>query len=114
MVVCNSVIEHVAEPALLANEIRRVGSSYFVQTPNARFPVETHSLIPIPFFNQLGVESLKRLLCRLFGADYSYVSSVRYLSEADLRRLFPEAEIIRERVVGMTKSYYVVLAWPRQ
>jgi SAM-dependent methyltransferase len=108
LIVSNSVIEHVANPDRLATEIQRVGQAYFVQTPHAGFPVETHSYVGIPFYRQSRGKRMRQLLCRLFGADYSYVESVRYLSELDLRRIFPGAAIERELVLGLTKSFYVI------
>ena len=42
----NSVIEHVGGPErrrAFANEIRRIGRSYWVQTPSIWFPIEAHN-----------------------------------------------------------------------
>ena len=114
LIVSNSVIEHVAAPGQLAEEILRVGQEYFVQTPHAGFPVETHSYVGIPFYRQIRGERLRRLLSRLFGADYDYVESVRYLGESDLRRMFPGGRIEREKVLVLTKSYYVIGRQARQ
>jgi SAM-dependent methyltransferase len=105
--ICNSVIEHVDDPGALAGEIRRVARSYFLQTPNGRFPLETHSFVAIPFYHLLPSRRLKGLACRLFGGDPAYIGRVRYLSEPALRRLFPEARVAYERVLGLRKSFYV-------
>lgn len=105
--ICNSVIEHVNDPDSLAAEIRRISQSYFLQTPNGDFPVETHSFIGIPLYNFTPWTWLQRLVCRVFGADFEYVSSVHYLSEQRLLSLFPQATIGYERVLGLTKSFYV-------
>ncbi len=105
--ICNSVIEHVADPSALAVEIRRVSRSYFLQTPHGGFPLDFHSFIPIPFYNLIPGAKLRRLTCRLFGAHFEYLSSVRYLSESRLKQLFPEASIAYERVGGLKKSFYV-------
>ncbi len=103
---CNSVIEHVPHPQALAAEIMRTGQSYFVQTPNGRFPFEPHSAIPIPLYRYLP-RALQRLAAKLSGASFEYLASVSYLSVKDLRRLFPSATVERERVLGLTKSFYV-------
>lgn len=105
--ICNSVIEHVAEPEPLAVEIDRVSQSYFLQTPNGEFPLETHSLIAIPFYNFIPFYWLRRLMCRIFGANFDYVSSVQYVSEHKLRHLFPKGTLAYEKVLGLKKSYYV-------
>jgi SAM-dependent methyltransferase len=105
--VCNSVIEHVNDPAALAAEISRVSRNFFIQTPNGRFPLETHSFIAIPFYNLIPGNRLRRLVCTLFGANFEYVNSVRYLSEQRLRMLFPDTRFIYERVLGTKKSFYI-------
>ena len=70
MTVCNSVIDHVADPDALAAEIHRVSQSYFLQTPNGSFPLETHSFIAIPFYNFIPWVWLRRFGCKLFGANF--------------------------------------------
>jgi ubiquinone/menaquinone biosynthesis C-methylase UbiE len=105
--VCNSVIEHVNYPGRLAQEIRRVSSTYFLQTPNGAFPVETHSFVAIPFYHWIPFEWGRKLLCRMFGARVEYINSVHYLSDQQLRDLFPEAVVIYEKSFGLKKSFYV-------
>lgn len=107
LTVCNSVIEHVDSPEGLALEMRRVSRSYFLQTPHGGFPLETHSFVPIPFYGFLPRTQLRRFACKLFGACFEYVHGVRYLSESELRYLFPEATIAYELVLGLKKSFYV-------
>lgn len=111
MAVCNSAIEHVSCPRDLAREIRRVSASAFVQTPNASFPFEMHSFVPIPLYNRIPWRKVQRVVSRLFGADYGYLCGVRYLSEPELRMLFPEATVTCEKWLGMGKSFYV--SWTR-
>ena len=106
----SSVIEHI--PAELqpqfASEIRRVGERYFVQTPNRYFPIEPH--YQLPFFQFLP-ERWRRALNQRFTLGWrekGVWDEANLLSARDLRRLFPDAEIHRERVLGLTKSLMAV------
>lgn len=108
LIVSNSVIEHVPSPQLLSTEIRRVGQTYFVQTPHAGFPVETHSYVGIPFYRHLRPRRVRILACQLFGANFQYIESVHYLTEVELHNLFPGARIEHETVLGLTKSFFVI------
>ena len=111
----NSVIEHISDPAdrqSFARELGRVAERYYVQTPNFWFPVEPHLMTP--FVHYLP-QTLQRRLLRNFtvwgilvrptpeGCD-DFLRDIRMLDERELRQLFPEAEIWRERVLGITKS----------
>jgi hypothetical protein len=98
---CNSLIEHLdpADRARLAAEIRRVAGRWLVQTPNRWFPIEPHVLLP-------GYQFLPRALQRRvarFGVSGGY-EDIRLLGARELRELFPDAVIVRERVGPMTKS----------
>ncbi len=107
--VSNSVIEHVNDPDAMAFEVNRVSQGYFLQTPNGAFPIETHSFIPIPFYNHIPARWIRKLLCALFRANYDYISTVRYLSEQKLKLLFPNAKLLYEKILGLKKSFYVYL-----
>lgn len=115
IVYSNSVIEHLGDlenQRAFANEIRRVGKCYYVQTPNRWFPVEPHLITPfIHFFPR----SVQRRLLRNFTVwglvtrptDQQcdqFLREVRLLDKAELRELFPDAEILYERVLGLVKS----------
>jgi hypothetical protein len=123
VVFSNSVIEHVGDAASqrrFANEVARVGRSYWVQTPNRWFPVEQHLLTPfihwlprrwqralVPRFNwwrRLVPVSADR---RDFYIEH-YLRDVRLLGPSQLHALFPEARILRERVLGVAKSLVAV------
>ena len=112
VVFSNSVIEHVGHErqGAFAKEIRRVGSRYWVQTPYKHFPIEPHFLFP--FFQYLPQE-LKEYVglrwryshLKAHGEDIiSELSRLRLLSKTDMRALFPEAELMSERWMGLTKS----------
>jgi SAM-dependent methyltransferase len=110
IVFSSSVIEHVP-PALqpaFAAEIRRVGERYFVQTPNRWFPIEPH--YQLPFFQFLP-RRLRMALNARFTLGWQkrgHWEEITLLSAGDLRRLFPDGELHRERALGLTKSLMVV------
>jgi len=102
----NSLIEHLPAPdrARVAAEIARVGRRLFVQTPNRWFPIEPHALLP--FVHWLP-RRLGRRLWRL-GVTGEPFDHIQLLSARDLRGLFPDAEIVRERFGPLTKSLIAV------
>jgi len=105
----NSVIEHVGpanKQADFAREVRRLGKSYWVQTPSKWFPIEAHCGMPFwwfypPKLRQYCIERWRRKL----PAWTKMVEETTVLTKADLKRLFPEATIRVERFFGMPKSY---------
>lgn len=115
----NSVIEHVGtfeEKRKMANEVRRVSDAYFVQTPNFFFPVEPHFLVP--FFHWIPKSIRIWLICHY---SLGWIEKAQTAAEAErilmehmlltaseLRQLFPDAFIIRERFFGLTKSLIAV------
>lgn len=129
IVFCSSVIEHVTGPkqtmlamddnatfdqiaaghqARFAAELRRITDGYFVQTPNVDFPLEQHSILPQP------VIFLPRPVQRklMAGLGKVWVSNVqpdwRLLNQAQMAELFPDAELVLEKVAGLTKSITAV------
>lgn len=109
----NSVIEHVGhwpEMENMAREVRRLAPNYFVQTPNMWFPIEPHFKLPIVHWLP---EQARPTLLQATGrskkfADAGeatrYVQRISLLSARQLRALFPDAYLWRERVFGLTKS----------
>ena len=114
----NSVIEHVGDFGKqkdMADEIRRLGKAYFVQTPNKYFPIEPHFLFP---FFQFLPKLFKIFLIMHFRLGWfkkepnkqkasKLSSSIRLLSKKELRLLFPEGKISEEKFLFLTKSYTV-------
>lgn len=115
IVFSNSVIEHVgafAAQKCMADEILRIGKRFFLQTPNRYFPIEPH-------FAAVGFQFmpiwLKAFLLRRFsmgtyppfeaGEALEMAKSVRLLTRRQLRKLFPEARLIDEKLFGLTKSF---------
>ena len=113
----NSLIEHVEERdrVSVANEIRRVAKGYFVQTPNRYFPMEPHFLVPGWQFLPVGLRAsllqkgdlgwMKRE--RDHSRAREMVESIRLLNELELRNLFADGRVYRERFCGLTKSFVV-------
>jgi len=119
IVYSNSVIEHLGNfvsQQAFAREIARVGVRYYVQTPNKWFPVEPHLLTP--FIHYLPKSVQKRFLRNftIWGLVTrptveqcdSFLQEVRLLDKQELKQLFPDAEILEERFLGLTKSLIAV------
>lgn len=118
VVFSNSVIEHVGskhDQYAMAREVRRVGNYYFIQSPNKYFPIEPHFLFP--FFQFLPFNIKIWLLTHFCLGRYSkapnkktalkIIHSIRLLSEEELKELFPDGEILKEKILGLTKSFIV-------
>lgn len=116
---CNSVLGHVGgieDQRKMAQEIRRVGRKYFVQTPNQRFPLDWRTLVP--FFHWLPVQT--QALCfrhfpvgtypviRDYDKSMIQASRIRNVTMGEMHELFPDAEIVQERVLGFTKSFIAI------
>lgn len=119
----NSVIEHVGgypEQRRMAAEIRRVGRHVFVQTPNRWFFIEPHFLTI--FVHYLPWKIAKRLLqfCSLRAWFRSgentdlkrFADELRFLSYREMKELFPDCEIYKEKWFGMTKSFIAIRHLP--
>lgn len=116
IVFSNSVIEHVGmfeDQSRMANEIRRLAPRYFVQTPSYFFPIEPHFLFP--FFHWLPRQTRIWLVTRFSLGWYrktagvheaaTIVDGIRLLKRSEMQRLFPDAQIVAEKFLGLTKSY---------
>jgi len=123
LVFSNSVVEHVGDAAQqrrFAQEIARVGKRYWVQTPNRYFPVEHHLWTPfvhwLPRAWQAAI--LKRFSIWQLATKHNaaerefyvnhYLDTIKLLSASELAALFPGANIVREHLLGWTKS---LIAW---
>jgi hypothetical protein len=119
----NSVIEHIStedDQRRFADEVRRTGRAYWVQTPDRRFPIEPH--LVTPFLHWLP-KSVRVSIARRF-TFWSLIErpsqdrwefyirhcseEVRLLGARELQSMFPEARIIRERFLGLSKSLIAV------
>ncbi|RBP51687.1 hypothetical protein [Arenicella xantha] len=112
----NSVIEHVgnlSSQKRMSESIQRLGTFYWVQSPAKAFPLEPHFYVP--FFAYLPL-SLRAALLRRFNLGFhkrepDWLQSritcedTRLLTLREYKCLFPQAEILSEKVAFFTKSY---------
>lgn len=115
----NSVIEHVTtweRQKKFAAEARRVATGIWIQTPARSFPLEPHFLAP---WFQYWPKRMQRRLARHFTLRGwitkpndeqidEMLGELRLLTYKEMRELFPDCRILRERVLGLTKSYVAV------
>jgi SAM-dependent methyltransferase len=116
VVYSNAVIEHVGSferQMKMASEIMRVGKRWFVTTPNRWFPFEFHMRLPIitwlPGRSYLRIGNI---------ISYNHVQGkymfgckrdgLRLLSARELRKSFPDSDIIKQRVTFMAETLIVV------
>ena len=115
----NSVIEHVGqwrEMKLMASEIRRIAPAYYLQTPYYWFPIEPH-------FHTFGYQWLpEQIRARLhlyfamgvfpeatsFSQAMDFATDALLLDWRQMQTLFPDAELISERILGLTKSVIAI------
>lgn len=128
IVYCSSVIEHVTVPKSdvwtsvsgrefraiarrrqreFAAEIRRLGKSYYVQTPNKWFPIESHTWLPLVGFlpRRLQVSFIRvsnRCWIKATSPDWNL------LTAQDMGEMFPDSEIRYERFMGLKKSIMAI------
>lgn len=115
----NSVIEHLftyEQQQNFAEEMRRTADGLWVQTPARSFPIEPHYLTPLIHF--LPKSWQKKLLRNftVFGLMTrppqpqvdSMVEEIRLVTYEEMKALFPDCLILREKVLFLTKSFIAV------
>jgi 2-polyprenyl-3-methyl-5-hydroxy-6-metoxy-1,4-benzoquinol methylase len=115
LVFSNSVIEHLytfEKQQKMASEIMRVGKSYFIQTPNVYFPIEAHYALPFAqyyskaFLHFILTKTKFSRLKKWNSAEASqYIAEIRLLNAKEMKALFPGASLLKEKVLGLTKSF---------
>jgi hypothetical protein len=87
-----------------------------VQTPSRWFPIEPHLIAPfIHYFSK----RIQRRLIRYFTVwgwltrptqhqITAFLDEVRLLTYREMVELFPDCSILRERILGLTKSFIAV------
>jgi hypothetical protein len=116
----NSVVEHLGTwPAMrhFAAETKRVARNYYVQTPNFWFPIDPH-YFRFPLFHWLPRPVRAQLFRRFAVAQggrardwdtaYGLIDASRLLDRRQMATLFADAELVRERLAGLTKSLVAI------
>jgi hypothetical protein len=114
----NSVIEHVGlleRQQQFALEIRRVAKALWVQTPAYECPIEPHYMMP--FIHYLPRSFRKKIArnCTLWGwvsrptheQVNDIVETTRLLRKFEMQQLFPDCEIITERMLWIFPKSYI-------
>jgi hypothetical protein len=102
----NAVVEHVGDRAAqrrFVGELVRTCRRVFLATPNARFAVDPHTLLP--FVHWLPPRLRHPLLRLARQGAWASEERLNPLSEQDLRGLFPPdvtVEIVPQRAAGFT------------
>jgi hypothetical protein len=115
----NSLIEHVGSEEKRKKMARLVissGKPYYIQTPNYWFPFEPHFLFPIfqflpRFFRIFLVKNFNMgwfKKCSDTAKAAGLVDSIHLLRVKELRELFPEAVIKKEKFLFITKSLIAI------
>ena len=114
----NSVIEHVGSwerQQQFASELRRVARKLWVQTPAYEFPVEPHYLTPFIHYFPRGLQRRILRWCTVWGwlerpdrvQINTMVDSTRLLKKWEMQELFPDCQILTERVLGIFPKSYI-------
>lgn len=115
----NSVIEHVGSwenKVRFSEEIKRVAEKFYVQTPNYWFPMEPHFMTP--FFQWFPKAARIKLVQNFnlgwykktpdYEAAKTSVEGCDLLTKKELKKLFPEAEVFKEKIALLTKSFVLI------
>lgn len=117
----NSVIEHMgtwARQKLFASEIRRVAKSLWVQTPAFECPMEPHCLTPFVHYFPRKVQKLLIVrwltvwgwIQRPTTEEISrMVDTIRLLRKREMQHLFPDCEILTERILWVFPKSYIAI-----
>jgi hypothetical protein len=118
LVFSNSLLEHVgghSQRSRLAAGVTALAPRYWVQTPYRYFPVEPHWLFPgmqfLPVAARARIASSWPLAHSPGGTIEESRDAVQWtelVGVAEMRTYFPEAEIVHERFLGLTKSLIAV------
>ena len=116
----NSVIEHVGSwerQQEFAAEIRRVADALWVQTPAYECPFEPHYMTPCIHYLPRSLQKRIVRWCTLWGwlerptrpQIDSMVDTTRLIRKSEMRQLFPDCELVTERLFGVIPKSYIAI-----
>ena len=109
VVFSNSVIEHVGNASKrrdFAREVRRLAPRFYVQTPSVFFLLETHTGLPLGWAMPVWAKNwFHRRWERALPEWHEMILGTTCVRKSEVRELFPDAEVLTERVLGISKSY---------
>lgn len=125
LVFSNSVIEHVGNSSdknKFARECKRVGKEFYIQTPNRWFPIEPHLVaffihwLPRNLYRKLhflSIMHLYQIYLTIKNGSRGSTNTEKWVDQADLlsyqqvKQLFPDTAIYKERLLGLSKSFVI-------
>lgn len=116
----NSVIEHVGSferQQQFASEIRRVAKGLWVQTPAYECPLEPHYMAPFIHYCRPAFQKKVARWCTLWGwierpnhqQIATMVDTTRLLRKLEMEQLFPDCEILTERMLWLIPKSYIAI-----
>jgi len=116
----NSVIEHVGSwenQKRFAGEIRRVAKALWVQTPAYECPIEPHYMTPFVHYIPRSLQKKILRWCTPWGwierpnpaRIDTAVETTRLLRKPEMRQLFPDCEIVTERMLWIIPKCYIAI-----
>ncbi len=120
LVFSNSVIEHVGDfsrQMQFASELRRVGRKLWVQTPAYECFIEPHFWSPFFHWLPIGLRIRWGRWLTLWGLlekpspdeVLELVKEIRLLNKREFKNLFPDCEIITEKMLGIFPKSYIAV-----
>lgn len=118
VVISNSLLEHlggVARRAQFADVVHTASDRWWIQTPYRYFPIEPHWFFPgfqfLPLPARIAITRRWPLGYRKATTReqaYDLVQEVELVTITEMRKLFPEGDIWKERMAGLVKSLVAV------
>ncbi|OHB49159.1 MAG: hypothetical protein A2Y10_03385 [Planctomycetes bacterium GWF2_41_51] len=112
IVYCNAVIEHLgsfSNQKKMAQEILRVGKTWFVTTPNRWYPFEFHLRLPLVTWFPGNLYLRAGRICSYCHIKKKYVfgrnrKDLRLMTSKELKLCFPQGNIIKQRITFMAET----------